>query len=141
MTARSEQGGALMIVMAVIAALGIIGTISARQLMVHHRLAADLHREAVLRNLAEAGITRALARARRGLAPAGQALKNEKVGKYVASVNVAATRAADSAWLLTSTATVRSPAAADARLEIKARVRPGTGQKLQIISWEETGEP
>jgi len=138
----TDQGGALVIVMAVVAALGIIGTISARQLMVHHNLATGALHKAVLRNLAEAGIAHALVQIKHGRQPQQQVLANEPVGQFVGHVEVASSRSGDGEWTLSSTAAIRTPANSRLCYLIRAKIKPrlplATWQHIQILSWEES---
>ena len=131
MRSAGERGTVLPVLLAVLAALGIGASVTAQHRLVQHGLASRSHARAVLRNLAEAGITSAALEVGRGALPRPAAITFEEVQ---GEVKVRATRRGASV-ALESTATLRTAPARRFTIRAEVERRPDGG--VSVTAWSE----
>ena len=131
MRGAEQRGSVLPLLLAVLAALGIVASVTAQHRLAQHGLASRSHARAVLRNLAEAGITFAAPELRRGGLPRPAAITFPELQ---GEVRVRATRRGSSV-VLESTATLRSERARRYTIRAEAERRPDGG--VSFTAWSE----
>jgi hypothetical protein len=125
----------VVIVLALVAAVGLMGAIGARQLLQHRRLTDRTHHRAILRNLAEAGITSATYSLARGRVPPTVVLPRQTIGRYEGEARLRLEPAGADRRLI-ATSTVYAPGRPPMRYMIRVVARRD-GRQVLLSSWSE----
>jgi hypothetical protein len=125
----------ILIVLALVAAVGVMGAIGARQLLQHRRLTDRAQVRAILRNLSEAGITSATFNLARGRVPPAVVLPRQTIGRYEGEARLLIEPAGETRRLI-ATSTLYAPGRQPLRYEIKVVARR-QGRRVLLSSWAE----